>query len=107
MELMDSDLVLFDYEWREGDRVKAKEIAIAYVNRRRDELARIFGNYSRDDLVGQVEALRNEKRHADRIIVDMWLLSEYEPQQIIGTLNINGKQLADALGEAFERGEKI
>lgn len=104
--MMESDLIQFDYEWREGDRGKARQIAKDYINRRRDELAPIFSKYTLEGLVDQVTALRNAGRHADRIIVDMWLLSEFEPQNITGELVIDPYRLAVAAAEAILRGEQ-
>lgn len=78
----------FDYEWRLGHRDKAREIARAYVNARRYELAPILQRYTLEELVREVSALRNAGRHADRIVVDMWLLSEYEPQAIVGVIDV-------------------
>lgn len=81
---MDSSslLIQFDYEWREGSREVAKQIAIDYVNEYRHILEPVLMKLTREQLVAEVEAKRNQKNHADRIIIDMWLLSEYPPQSI-------------------------
>lgn len=102
----DEALLQFDYEWREGDRTKAKQIAKDYINSRRVELTAIFSKYSLEDLVRECEALRIAGRISDRIIVDMWLMSEYEPQNITGTLTIGSADVAIAAAEAILRGEK-
>lgn len=106
MSNSEDSLLQFDYEWREGDRTKAKEIAKDYINSRRSELTEIFSKYSLDDLVRECEALRIAGRVKDRIIVDMWLMSEYEPQNITGVLNIGSADVAIAAAEAIIRGEK-
>lgn len=88
LDALDEDILQFDYEWREGDRDKAREIAKTYVNKHREFLEPVLMRYTREMLVREVEALRRFKRLSDRIVVDMWLLSEYEPQQITGEINV-------------------
>lgn len=101
-----SVLLQFDYEWREGDRDKARDIAKEYINANRQRLTRVFGSYTLEDLVREVDALREAGRHSDRIIVDMWLLAEYQPQDISGELRIGRTELIVAAAEAIMRGEE-
>lgn len=89
LDALDEDILRFDYEWREGNRDKAKEIAVAYVNKNRDFLQPKLMQYTREMLVKEVEALRNARRLSDRIVVDMWLLSEYEPIEITGEISVS------------------
>lgn len=103
LDALDEDILRFDYEWREGDREKAKEIAKNYVNTHRDFLEPIFMQYTREMLVVEVEALRRFKRLSDRIVVDMWLLSEYEPQQITGEINVILPPPASIVSAAMQR----
>lgn len=88
---IDSWILEFDYEWREGSRDRAVEIAKAYIEARRAQLEPILGAYTLEQLVTEVECLRNDKRYEDRIIVDMWLHSEYGPRQITGEANVTVK----------------
>lgn len=99
-------LLQFDYEWREGDRDKAREIAKDYINANRLRLTKVFSGYTLEDLVREVDALRAAGRHSDRIIVDMWLLAEYQPQDISGELRIGRTELIVAAAEAIMRGEE-
>ena len=87
----------FDKEWRHGDRNKAKGMAVAYVNAHREELARALGRLSLVELVHLVSDLRSQGKDRARVIVDMWLLNEFEPQKIGGSVNVpqrrgNGRQ---------------
>jgi len=78
----------FDKEWREGDRAKAKEMAVAYVADNRATLLRLYGSTTRDELVGLVTQYRDTGDNEARIMVDMWLLAGFEPQKISGSINI-------------------
>lgn len=97
LNALDEDILQFDYEWREGSRDKAREIAKAYVNKHREFLEPVLMQYTREMLVYEVEALRRFKRLSDRIVVDMWLLSEYEPVEIVGKINVTLPQPASLL----------
>ncbi len=78
----------FDKEWREGDRSMAKEMAKAYVADNRGPMGAAFDRLTRDELVGLVTQYRNEGTDEKRLLVDMWLLAGFEPQQISGSINI-------------------
>ncbi len=79
---------LFDKEWRTGDREKAKLLARAYVADNRERLASSLASLARGELVALVSEYRKAGKDTERIIVDMWLISEYEPQKITGKINI-------------------
>jgi len=85
---MEHEIAAFEREWRTGDRAKAKQMARAYVETHRPALTRQLASYTREDLVGLIEQYRATGCAEDRIIADMWLLSEYDPQQISGDLNL-------------------
>lgn len=89
LDALDEDILQFDYEWREGDRDKAREIAKRYINTHREFLEPILMQYTREMLVAEVSTLRRFKRLSDRIVVDMWLMSEYKPQQITGEIAVS------------------
>jgi hypothetical protein len=87
-QILDENVLRFDHEWRAGDRVKAREIAVAFIETHRTFLEPILMKYTRDMLVKEVGNLRAESRIVDCIIVEMWLLSEYEPQNIVGQIHV-------------------
>ena len=78
---------LFDEEWRVGDREKAREMAREFIAGAPDVRAALE-RYTRDELVHLVEEYRRVNSWADEKIVEMWLLSEYEPQHITGQFDI-------------------
>lgn len=82
--MIDERVLKFDFEWREGSRQRAVEIAREFIDYSRSILAPILQPLTIGELVAKVESLRAEGNHGDRIIVDMWIHSEYEPQQITG-----------------------
>jgi hypothetical protein len=84
---VEPELVQFDHEWKHGDRGVARGLARAYIGRRRSELAPALEPYSLEDLVQLIDAYRAAGREDDRIIADMWLLTNYDPQRITGTIN--------------------
>lgn len=45
----------------------------------------------------EVSALRNEGREEDRIIVDMWLLSEYDPVHVSGSIDLGAAPVDEAI----------
>lgn len=93
---MDTALQEFDQEWKTGDRVKAKQMAIDYVNEHREALTTVLGQLPIETLVALISGYRKVGRDADRVIADMWLLSEYEPQHIGGTVHLNRAQAVAA-----------
>lgn len=85
---MEREIAAFESEWRTGDRAKAKQMARAYVTRHRPALIQQLASCTREDLVELIEQYRAAGRAEDRIVADIWLLSEYDPQQISGDLNL-------------------
>lgn len=81
---LDPAILEFDYEWREGDRLQAIQIAVSFVNLYRDQLTPLYSKYTLEDLVHEIDELRKcgAERHHDRLVTDMWILSEYPLQHI-------------------------
>ena len=77
----------FAKEWREGDRGLAKDMARAYVADNPQQFD-VLKEYSRDELVVLLGDYRDAGRDEEQIVVDMWLLSEFEPQKITGAITI-------------------
>lgn len=105
---MSEELQAFEHEWRNGDRDVARGMARAYVAANRERLSPELSRYDLPGLVRLVEAYRDAGREDDRIITDMWLLSEYEPQRVVGAISIGGAAaIVDAVVTAMNRGESI
>jgi hypothetical protein len=96
---MDEYVARFDLEWKHGDKATAREMARVYVEANRATLEPILSQYSLEGLVGLIDDYRKAGREEDRIIADMWLLSEYQPQKVTGQMAIGSQQMA-ALVEA-------
>ena len=84
---MDADIQRFSDEWATGDRGLAKTLAKTWIANHRDKIQDLEG-YDLEGLVGLVTQYRAAGCESDRLIVDMWLLSEYESQQITGVVTI-------------------
>ena len=95
---MKQALAEFHRTWKSGDHEGARVQARAYVARHRAELEPILAPLTLVELVDLVVAYRNAGREEDRIVTDMWLLSEYAPQNITGSLIIGPDQMAKAIG---------
>ena len=102
---MDSAITEFNQEWKDGDRVRAKAMAVVYINEHRGDLTKILGPMSLEEIVALISEYRKKGKESDRIVADMWLLSEYAPQHISGGINIGGKP-AVAEAEAILREER-
>lgn len=89
---MDAKVEEFDREWKTGDRGKAKTLAKAYVAANRAHLLQHLEGLDIPALVAMVTAYRQAGRHEDAKVVDMWLLSEFEPQRITGSGGIEVKK---------------
>lgn len=87
---MDEALIAFDREWKTGDRAVAKTMAKQYVQLNASTLIPRFGAFDIPALVNLVGHYRSQGDEANRILVDMWLLSEFEPQHIGGTIRVGG-----------------
>lgn len=101
---VDGDLARFVAEWKSGRRDEARAIARAYIDAHRAELAPQLEPYSLDDLVRLVSAYRQAGREEDRIVADMWLLTEYEPQRITGTIHMGGSAAIEAAEAIIREG---
>lgn len=95
---MENLLVEFEHEWWKGSRDKAKEIAYAYIKENFLRLAPILGELPIEELVKMVSAYREAGREEDRIIVDMWLLTQFGSQPITGELALISPLSLEALG---------
>lgn len=87
---MDRDIQGFVDEWRHGDRSLAKAMAKEYVEAHRAQIAPLLEPRIREEIVAMIDGARLEGRDADVAIAEMWLLTEYEPQRISGSLNLGG-----------------
>lgn len=98
---MQTELEQFDAEWKTGDRAAARDMAKAYVAANRDAImptlrgairtlreARLDDDPDIPDLVRLVDNYRAAGDEESRILVDMLLLANYQPQQITGSVNL-------------------
>ena len=92
----------FENEWQRGDRAVARQMAKDYVAERRAELEPILAKFTLEGLVDLVTAYRNAGREEDRIITDMWLLSEYKPQNINGSIQMGAAQVEQIVNAAAD-----
>lgn len=92
----------FDREWKEGDREKARQMARDYVAANRERL-QALERLTLPDLVERVSQCRAEGREEDRLVTDMWLLSEYQPQKIVGGINLPPEVVASAIADAMKK----
>lgn len=96
------DLTRFDWEWKHGDRALARELAKEYIFAHREQLAPHLENLTLEDMVKMIDMYREYGREDDRIIVDMWLLTYYDPQKISGAITIGSAAAAAAIAEHFK-----
>lgn len=101
---MDERLLQFDFEWREGNRTLATDIAVAYVNDHFEQLDELIGHMHVDELVHLVDNYRAAGRIADRIITDMWIIARIPKRHITGTINVGASEVVEAV-EAHLRGQ--
>lgn len=83
-------LAMFEHEWMRGDRDLARQMADEYIGRHYEQIAPFLEPLTIPELVDLIDRYRDEgvEREGDRIIADMWLLSRYEPQRIVGAFDI-------------------
>ncbi len=87
-----NDLQRFDREWRTGNRDRARQMARNYVASHREEIAPVLQPLTLAEIVVLVGEYRARGLETDRIIADMWLLTEYPPQHITGTVSLGAGQ---------------
>lgn len=87
---MKKALEAFELEWRTGDREKAKQMAIDVVNANRAAFEKEFAGLDIPQLVTLLDIARLRGDAFQRNKIDAWLLTEFKPQKIGGTANING-----------------
>jgi hypothetical protein len=101
-DFVNGDVERFENEWHHGDRTVAKQMAKDYVVAHREELEPILSRFTLEGLVDLVTAYRNAGREEDRIITDMWLLSEYKPQNITGSIQMGAVQMEQIVQAAAD-----
>lgn len=107
-----NDLERFEYEWHQGSRAVAREIAHDYVMANAARLSVLLDALSEEGVVKLIDAYReagqdedgNYLRQEDITVATMWILDRYPPRHISGTLNINSvvQGVADAVAEAMK-----
>lgn len=99
---MNEDVARFENEWHHGDRNAARRMAKNYVAAHHDELSPILSKFTLEGLVDLVSSYRRAGREEDRIIADMWLLSEYKPQNITGSITVGTVQMEQIVQAAAD-----
>lgn len=82
-----AELDRIKYEWTRGDRSVAIELAKDFINGHRVDLNHALSPYSLEELVALVERYRVECDTINEMVVNTWILAEYPPQKIVGTLD--------------------
>lgn len=80
----------WELEWRTGDKVKAKQMAIDAVNANRAAFEKEFAGLNIPQLVTLLDIARMRGDAFQRNKIDAWLFAEFKPQKIGGTAHING-----------------
>lgn len=82
----DPDLDEFNEKWaNRATRSEAKEIAQRYIQKDL-ELQSLCVPLSLEELVTLVDIARARGDDEQRIKLDMWLLANFEPQRIVGSM---------------------
>jgi hypothetical protein len=97
---MDPSLQRFDHEWKHGDRALAREMAAEWVAAH-PALHPILTPRTLEDLVKMMDGYRAAGDEENCIIVDMWLLTNYKPQNITGVLSFGPSAIAEAMVNAL------
>jgi hypothetical protein len=85
------DIDLFAQQWADKpNRSAAIETAKRYVEANRAELASL-ASQTMEELVNLVGVYRRAGRERERLLVDMWLVSEYPQQQVTGYVKVGGQ----------------
>ena len=82
----DSLDIAYEFErlWHSGQRDIAREFARHFVDTNRDTMRKLYGDYTLEDLVVVVDTYRINNDRLNRIVTEIWITSEYEPQKISG-----------------------
>ena len=99
---MNEQVERFENEWRNGNRDAARQMAKDYVAAHREELGPILSKFTLEGLVDLVTSYRRAGREEDRIVADMWLLSEYQPQNITGSITVGTVQMEQIVQAAAD-----
>lgn len=78
-----ADLSTAAFAERDAIRAECKTLAGAYITAHRDDLAR-FEGLGIEHLVNLITIARHRGDEDERILIDMWLLANFEPQRIRG-----------------------
>ena len=103
--MMQGQPYLFDKLWKEGNRDEAKDVARRYINDHRHQLAPILESMSLEDIVQMIDSYRAAGKEEDRIIADMWLITQYEPRRIQGAVHLGNPMAAVKEVENFLKNE--
>jgi len=95
VDASNEELAAFVRQWRRGDRGLAGKQAAAFVAMHVDEL-HVLERYTLEDLVDLIDRYRHHHKTRERLIVEIWLLARYEPQQISGRLDLSPKRIVEA-----------
>lgn len=82
-----AELVKFNELWATKQRMAAKSLAIDYVLDNK-QLFQRFESLTLEQLVEFIDSVRAVGNVQEQTLADMWLLTQYEPQNIVGTVNI-------------------
>ena len=103
----------FQFEWERGSRERAREVAVEFCGLIPAELRAYLERYSREGLVTLIDGYRDAmardpgnafEYEESRVVADMWLLANYDPQNIVGEIGINMGDVLRAASDAIERG---
>lgn len=86
---MDAEMLAVDTEWKTGDRAVARAMAMAYSGAHPEMRAK-YGGLDIPQLVALVDQARERGDEDERISLDVWLLAEFQPQVIGGSIDISG-----------------
>lgn len=87
---MKKEIEEFDRLWKGRDHAKARKLAHDYVKDNRKALTAKYGDKSREEVIDMVAAARLEGREEERLEADMWLLAEFKPVAVVGSINLTG-----------------
>lgn len=83
-------LETMDIARADRDIPRAHELAKAYVTAHRARMETAYTRWTREELVQMVSMFRQKGDRLAQLDIEAWLLSEYEPQRIIGRVRPGG-----------------